>query len=57
MMNWIIEKAAKLNAESRNAALSRQGTLTKPPGSLGQLEEMAIWLAERQASDRPTVEE
>jgi len=57
MMNWIVEKAAKLNTESRNAALSRQGTLTKPPGSLGQLEEMAVWLAERQASNRPILDE
>ena len=27
------------------AARERQGTLTKPPGSLGRLEELAVWLA------------
>ena len=31
--------------DARQAALARQGTLTKPPGSLGRLEELAVWLA------------
>lgn len=55
-MNWINDKAAELNTEARDAALSRQNKLTKPPGSLGQLEEIAVWLAERQASERPVVD-
>lgn len=29
----------------RLQALARQGTLTKPPGSLGRLEELSVWVA------------
>ena len=54
-MNWIEQSAAKLNPEAGNRALDRQNSLTKPPGSLGQLEEMAVWLAERQSNDLPAV--
>lgn len=38
---------ANLYPEARAAASSRQTQLTKPPGSLGQMEALAIWLAER----------
>src|SRR5438067_13360320 len=34
-----------LDAAAMAAARERQGMLTKPPGSLGRLEELAIWLA------------
>ena len=34
-----------LAAPAMAAARERQGMLTKPPGSLGRLEELAIWLA------------
>lgn len=54
-MNWIDQRAAKLDAEAGIRARVRQNSLTKPPGSLGQLEEMAVWLAERQSSDKPSV--
>lgn len=33
------------DAEARAAAAARQGQLTKPPGSLGRLEEIALFLA------------
>ncbi|MHA3021041.1 nicotinate-nucleotide--dimethylbenzimidazole phosphoribosyltransferase [Mycobacterium sp. BMJ-28] len=33
------------DAEARRAAVARQGTLTKPPGSLGRLEELSVWVA------------
>lgn len=36
-----------------SAAQARQNELTKPQGSLGRLEELAIWLAGWQATDRP----
>ena len=33
------------DANAADAAALRQQTLTKPPGSLGRLEELAVWLA------------
>ena len=38
------------------AAAARQNTLTKPPGSLGRLEELAIFLARWQGRPLPTLE-
>jgi nicotinate-nucleotide--dimethylbenzimidazole phosphoribosyltransferase len=38
---------------SRSAAIARQGQLTKPPGSLGRLEEIAIFMAGWQGRERP----
>ena len=38
------------------AAALRQQKLTKPPGSLGRLEELAIWLARWQARELPRLE-
>lgn len=35
------------------AAASRNGQLTKPPGALGRLEDVAIWVAGWQGTDRP----
>lgn len=37
------------------AAVRRQGQLTKPPGSLGRLEEIAIWLAGWQEQEKPEI--
>src|ERR1700736_698870 len=39
-----------------DAALLRQQTLTKPPGSLGRLEELAVWLARWQGREIPRLE-
>lgn len=41
------------DAGARDAALARDRQLTKPPGALGRLEEVAIWLAAWQGRDRP----
>jgi nicotinate-nucleotide--dimethylbenzimidazole phosphoribosyltransferase len=38
------------------AARARQAELTKPPGSLGRLEELAVWLAAWQGRDPPALE-
>ena len=38
------------------AAMARQRVLTKPPGSLGRLEELAVWLARWQGRDRPRLD-
>lgn len=43
------------SAAAREAAAARQATLTKPPGSLGRLEELAIWLAGVQGRARPVI--
>lgn len=45
-----------LDTASRDLALLRQGKLTKPAGALGQLESMAVWLAERQGVETPTAD-
>lgn len=35
----------KPDADVREAALARQSTLTKPPGSLGRLEDLSVWVS------------
>ncbi|MDA8258976.1 MAG: nicotinate-nucleotide--dimethylbenzimidazole phosphoribosyltransferase, partial [Betaproteobacteria bacterium] len=42
---WLETPARALDAAVLEAARARQGQLTKPPGSLGYLEEIAIRLA------------
>lgn len=44
------------DAEARAGAEARNGQLTKPPGALGRLEEVAIWMAGWQGTARPAVE-
>lgn len=41
---------------AREAALARQARLTKPAGSLGRLEEIAVFMAGWQACDRPAAD-
>lgn len=41
---------------AREAALTRQATLTKPAGSLGRLEDIASFLAEWQGRERPRLD-
>jgi nicotinate-nucleotide--dimethylbenzimidazole phosphoribosyltransferase len=50
---WIENACAEPCAQSRAAAEARQNALTKPRGSLGVLEALAIRLAALQATDRP----
>ncbi|MCH2103951.1 MAG: nicotinate-nucleotide--dimethylbenzimidazole phosphoribosyltransferase [Planctomycetes bacterium] len=42
-----------MNVEARDAARARQGQLTKPPGSLGALEDVAVTLAGIQGVELP----
>lgn len=44
------------DADAAESALVRQGTLTKPPGSLGRLEELAVWLALWQGRSIPRLD-
>ncbi|WP_137701413.1 nicotinate-nucleotide--dimethylbenzimidazole phosphoribosyltransferase [Marimonas lutisalis] len=41
---------------ARAGAEARNGQLTKPPGALGRLEDLAIWYAGWRGTDRPTLE-
>lgn len=41
---------------ARDAALARQAELAKPAGSLGRLEEIAVWLAAWQGRHPPTID-
>lgn len=51
-----LRNMSRADPEAGAAARARQGQLTKPPGSLGRLEEIAIFLAGWQGRERPTVE-
>jgi nicotinate-nucleotide--dimethylbenzimidazole phosphoribosyltransferase len=44
------------DAAARTAAAARQAELTKPPGSLGRLEEIALFMAGWQGRARPRIE-
>ncbi len=46
----------EFDTKAAAAARSRQDELTKPPGSLGRLEELAIFMAGWQGRDRPRIE-
>jgi nicotinate-nucleotide--dimethylbenzimidazole phosphoribosyltransferase len=55
-MEWINAPLASLQEGMQTAALERQGQLTKPPGSLGELEAMAVRLAAMQGVEKPNVD-
>ncbi|SDS44434.1 nicotinate-nucleotide-dimethylbenzimidazole phosphoribosyltransferase [Halopseudomonas xinjiangensis] len=50
---WWEAPAASPDEACRARAMTRQGELTKPPGSLGRLEEVATTLAALQGRDQP----
>src|SRR4051794_2755705 len=45
------------DARAAAAAAERQARLTKPPGSLGRLEELATWLARWQGHETPDLKQ
>ncbi|HXR01286.1 MAG TPA: nicotinate-nucleotide--dimethylbenzimidazole phosphoribosyltransferase [Pseudomonas sp.] len=53
---WWLAPAREIDPASREQALARQQQLTKPAGSLGQLETLAVQLAALQGRDRPRVD-
>ena len=55
-MNWIKDPCPIRNPRFQQAATERQTQLTKPLGSLGVLEELAIRLSDCQQTDQPTVD-
>lgn len=54
-VEWLNMPVARLDEEARRAAEARQQILTKPPGALGALEQMAIRLAAMQGRAQPQV--
>jgi nicotinate-nucleotide--dimethylbenzimidazole phosphoribosyltransferase len=55
-LNWLDDPIAPLHTAMEAAARARQDQLTKPPGSLGRLERIAIKLAALQGRERPRVD-
>ncbi|OOZ41309.1 nicotinate-nucleotide--dimethylbenzimidazole phosphoribosyltransferase [Solemya pervernicosa gill symbiont] len=56
-VEWLNAPVAKLDETVRAAAEARQQQLTKPPGSLGRLETVAIELAALQGREAPSLEQ
>jgi len=52
----LIEFLPERDEETEALARQRQDELTKPPGSLGRLEELAIWLCAWQSRERPRLD-
>lgn len=55
-LEWINAPLATLNTSAKEQGLERQGQLTKPPGSLGSLETMAVRLCAMQGVQKPSVD-
>ena len=55
-MNWLDEPIAIISEQAIQEATERQLQLTKPPGSLGKLEELAIMFSAVQKTQQPTIE-
>ncbi|MFK8018512.1 MAG: nicotinate-nucleotide--dimethylbenzimidazole phosphoribosyltransferase [Pseudomonadales bacterium] len=53
MLQWLNEPAAQTSSRAQEAAEARQASLTKPVGSLGVLEDIAIKFAGWQGSSKP----
>ena len=55
-LRWLEDDPRPIDTRAAEAARARQETLTKPPGSLGDLEMLAVRLAGWQRRERPGVE-
>lgn len=55
-MNWLDNPIAIISEKAEQDANTRQSQLTKPPGSLGKLEELAILFSAIQKTQQPKVE-
>lgn len=53
---WVYADCPAISPRHRDAALARQGELTKPAGALGRLEALAVELAALQHTDRPSAD-
>ena len=52
----LLSAAPSLDTEAKAGPEERNGQLTKPPGALGRLEDLAIWYASWRANPRPSIE-
>jgi len=55
LLEQVLRSIQEPDQEARRRARERQGQLTKPPGSLGRLEELSVQLAGIQRTPRPKV--
>ena len=55
-MNWLTDKIVAPDTGYYKKALYRQTQLTKPPGSLGLLEDIAVRMAAMQHTERPSID-
>ena len=55
-LRTLLASLPELDTAARDAAAQREPTLTKPPGALGRLEEIAAWLSAWQGQHPPTLE-
>jgi nicotinate-nucleotide--dimethylbenzimidazole phosphoribosyltransferase len=55
VLEQVLRSIREPDQEARRRARERQGQLTKPPGSLGRLEELSVQLAGIQRTPRPKV--
>ena len=55
-MKWLTTKIVPPDANYFNKALARQAQLTKPAGSLGLLEDVAVRLAAMQKTEQPAID-
>ncbi len=55
-MNWIEQNIKPVSQQAIEAARQRQDILTKPPGSLGKLEQLGIFFSAVQQTQQPVVD-
>ncbi len=54
-LDTLADRLPKADAAAAQAATDRQNSLTKPPGALGRLEELAIFMAGWQGVEKPAI--